>query len=71
MTDPTPSPITPSPITVVYKPSGPIIIHGTVVVLDNDGQEVPQPPSKREGEVKLCGCGYSRNKPFCDGSHKR
>ena len=22
-------------------------------------------------EVKLCGCGHSEDKPYCDGSHKK
>ena len=36
------------------------------VVKDEDGNVI------KEGEkVYLCRCGFSANKPFCDGSHKR
>ncbi|WP_328842694.1 molybdopterin cofactor-binding domain-containing protein [Streptomyces sp. NBC_00258] len=42
-----------------YKCSGPITIH------DHDGREVDVP----DGDVYLCRCGASANKPFCDGSH--
>ncbi len=57
--------------TVTWKPSGPYIIEGPVVVRNNEGEELVPPPTKIPGQVKLCGCGLSRNRPFCDGSHKR
>ncbi|MBA2627874.1 MAG: CDGSH iron-sulfur domain-containing protein, partial [Gemmatimonadales bacterium] len=54
-----------------WKPSGPLVIEGPVTIRNNDGEEIIPPPSKHPGQVKLCGCGLSRSKPFCDGSHKR
>ncbi len=60
------------PITVIYKKKkGTLVIEGAIVVRDEDGNEIPQPPAKHPGIVKLCGCGKSGEKPFCDGSHKR
>jgi len=60
------------PITVIYKKKkGTLVIEGAIVVRDEDGNEIPQPPAKHPGIVKLCGCGRSAEKPFCDGSHKR
>ncbi len=61
----------PQPVTVTWKPSGPLVIEGPVVVRDNEGNELIPPPGKYPGQVKLCGCGNSKTKPFCDGSHKR
>lgn len=58
------------PITITVKPRGTISIEAEVIVRDVDGNEIPQPPPKRPGIVKFCGCGRSANKPFCDGSHK-
>ncbi len=57
--------------TVTWKPSGPLVIDGPVVVRNNAGDILIPPPAKVPGQVKLCGCGHSRNRPFCDGSHKR
>lgn len=57
--------------TVTWKPAGPLIVEGPVTILDNEGRVIAPPPSKVAGQVKLCGCGLSANKPFCDGSHKR
>jgi CDGSH-type Zn-finger protein len=40
---------------------------GGAMVLDNTGKEYAEsqfPP------LYLCRCGQSKNKPFCDGSHK-
>jgi CDGSH-type Zn-finger protein len=50
---------------------GTIVIHGAARILDPDGNEIPIPVFKQPGVIKLCGCGHSNNKPFCDGSHKR
>lgn len=57
-------------ITVLFKPSGSIHVHGPVRFTDADGNELVPPPSKVPGVVKLCGCGHSKDKPWCDGSHK-
>ncbi len=65
-----PEPV-PGRTTVTWKPSGPLIIEGPVVILDNAGDPIELPPSKIPGQVKLCGCGLSKTRPFCDGSHKR
>jgi CDGSH-type Zn-finger protein len=45
--------------------NGPLFIRGGVRVVGADGE----PYEVRNRQV-LCRCGYSRNKPFCDGSHK-
>lgn len=61
----------PVPTSIVFKRRGTIIIEGPVIVRDEDGNEVPQPVAKHPGILKLCGCGRSETKPFCDGSHKK
>jgi len=57
--------------TITHKPAGPYVIEGQVTILDNEGRPIPLPPEKIPGQIKLCGCGLSKNKPFCDSSHKR
>jgi CDGSH-type Zn-finger protein len=37
-------------------------------VIDHQGREFPLPEGKPA--VALCRCGGSREKPFCDGSHR-
>jgi CDGSH iron-sulfur domain-containing protein 3 len=46
--------------------NGPLIITGNFRIKDlkRDTEESP-------GEVWLCRCGKSTNKPFCDESHKK
>ncbi len=44
---------------------GPLILHGTCSIIHKDGVE-----EIRENRVSLCRCGESKNKPFCDGSHR-
>ena len=45
--------------------NGPLFVRGGVRVVGADGE----PYEVRNRQV-LCRCGYSQNKPFCDGSHK-
>ncbi len=61
----------PATVTITLKPAGPVVIEGPVVIRNNAGDIVEPPPTKIPGQVKLCGCGFSKNRPFCDGSHKR
>lgn len=44
--------------------SGPIWVRGGVPIFSADGT-----PYEVRNRVTLCRCGYSANKPFCDGSH--
>lgn len=45
--------------------NGPYIINGKIILIDKDGKE-----EIKEGKVSLCRCGLSKNKPFCDGTHR-
>src|SRR6266536_1245907 len=45
---------------------GPLWVRGGVPVEAADGFEY-----EVRNRVTLCRCGYSKNKPFCDGSHVR
>lgn len=53
------------PVSIVVCEGGPLLVHGEVEVLDEDGQrlEVRSP-------MVLCRCGRSGAKPFCDATHK-
>ncbi len=56
-----------SPSSIVVKPitDGPVILSGELSIQNTDGEEL----CRRE-KSGLCRCGASKNKPFCDGSHK-
>jgi CDGSH-type Zn-finger protein len=58
---------TPMPVTVKPLPNGPLQVKGEVEVLDAQGNPLPL----KSGDIFLCRCGQSANKPFCDGTHKR
>jgi CDGSH-type Zn-finger protein len=60
----------PDSVRITIKPKGPYVIEGPVVIRHPDGTVIEPPPAKQPGLVKLCGCGQSLTKPFCDGSHK-
>jgi CDGSH-type Zn-finger protein len=45
---------------------GPYLVNGTFLFVDDQGNE-----SVKEGNMALCSCGSSANKPFCDGSHNK
>jgi uncharacterized Fe-S cluster protein YjdI len=47
-------------------PDGPILIKNRCLLQLSDGSE-----QITSGTTALCRCGASRNKPYCDGSHKQ
>jgi len=50
---------------IFRKSKGQIVINGAVLLTDEKGNELPH------GErFTLCGCGRSKEMPFCDSSHK-
>jgi CDGSH-type Zn-finger protein len=53
-------------VTITPLLDGPNQVSGGVVVTDEAGNVI-----KEAEKVFLCRCGFSANKPFCDGSHKR
>jgi hypothetical protein len=46
-------------------PNGPLLVRGLVRIVDAEGNVVTE-----VDRAALCRCGGSRNKPFCDGTHK-
>jgi len=53
--------------TIKVRENGPLLVDGDeVMVVDWNGN--PYPIDKRP--FVLCRCGQSRNRPFCDGTHK-
>lgn len=66
MSDDRPEP----PVTITVKVRGPYLVRGPVRIETQDGATIEPPPAKTPGVVKLCGCGQSGTRPFCDGTHK-
>ncbi len=50
--------------TVTIDPDGPIYLHGNIEITLPDGSV------HTDTRVALCRCGATKNKPFCDNSHK-
>ena len=59
-------------LTITVKRVGPYVIEledaANVRILDHEGRELVPEPGR---PIKLCRCGASAIKPFCDASHKR
>ncbi len=54
------------PLVVTPLHNGPLDVRGAAEVLTGTGRTV-----ERTTGVRLCRCGASADKPFCDGSHRR
>jgi CDGSH-type Zn-finger protein len=55
----------PDRLTIVPVPNGPLKCTGACTLSGAEGAV------RETGDVKLCRCGGSASKPFCDGSHRR
>lgn len=61
MTEPTPA-----PVTIIPTENGPYEVTGEVSIVAPDGTVI-----RDTAKAFLCRCGFSSNKPFCDGSHRK
>ena len=48
------------------EPNGPLSVSGNLEIVSGTGRIVA-----RVSDARLCRCGASQNKPFCDGTHAR
>lgn len=56
------------PIQIRVRDNGPLVVTGPLSMTDSEGHSLSLPEGK--GNIALCRCGASANKPFCDGSHR-
>lgn len=56
-----------SDIKITVRAHGSYKVEGDVPLFDEQGNRIATPEG---GRYSLCRCGLSKNKPFCDGSHK-
>jgi len=47
-------------------PDGPLLLNGNVKIMSSAGRR-----SWQGNQIALCRCGASKNKPFCDGQHRK
>jgi CDGSH-type Zn-finger protein len=57
-----------SDVTISVRVNGPYKIEGPVSIVDAEGVPFEIP---RGSAIVLCRCGASKNKPFCDTSHRQ
>ena len=46
--------------------NGPLMVQGTIQIKDQNGKELT-----KTAKTFFCRCGGSKNKPYCDGTHKK
>jgi CDGSH iron-sulfur domain-containing protein 3 len=56
-----------SEVTIQVRANGPLKVTGPVTIIDADEVLFEVPPGS---SVVLCRCGHSKNKPFCDTTHR-
>jgi CDGSH-type Zn-finger protein/uncharacterized Fe-S cluster protein YjdI len=59
-------PVRDGPLAIDPLTDGPLQVRGNMEIISGTGRVVA-----RVEQARLCRCGASNNKPFCDGSHER
>lgn len=54
-------------VRITVRLNGPYRVQGPITLVDVEGNEFELPGTE---VVALCRCGHSKNKPFCDGTHR-
>jgi CDGSH-type Zn-finger protein len=52
---------------ITINSNGSLKVEGDFEIVDTQGKEYDL---KERTSIGLCRCGLSKNKPFCDGSHR-
>lgn len=56
-----------SEVQVRCRENGPLLVTGPITLTDHLGNSYDL---TGKANVALCRCGASKNRPFCDGTHK-
>lgn len=56
-----------SDVSIKCRENGPLLVTGPVTVEDHEGNAFD---TAGKETIALCRCGASKNRPFCDGSHR-
>jgi CDGSH-type Zn-finger protein len=56
-----------SDVTIKTRENGPLLVTGPVSLTDHEGNAFDVAGKET---IALCRCGASKNRPFCDGSHR-
>ena len=54
-------------VKISVRENGPLLVAGPILLSDHQGNEFDL---GGKDTIALCRCGTSKNRPFCDGSHK-
>lgn len=57
-----------SDVKIEVLKNGPYYITGELELVDSEGKPIPLKGAA--GKMALCRCGRSKEKPFCDGTHR-
>ena len=56
-----------SDVNVRTREDGPLVVTGSISLVDHLGNAFD---TGDKDNIALCRCGVSKNRPFCDGSHR-
>ena len=56
-----------SDVTIQVRANGPLKVTGPISLVDAEGVPFELPAGT---SIVLCRCGHSKNKPFCDTTHR-
>ena len=54
-------------VTIQVRANGPLKVTGPISIVDAEGVLFELPAGS---SIVLCRCGHSKNKPFCDTTHR-
>lgn len=52
-------------LSITLRPNGPLLLRGNMEIMTGTGRTI-----NRTQNTALCRCGASKNKPYCDGTHR-